>query len=184
MKQPTGALVSSVRRGGPAQAAGLKAGDVVLALNGTPIEHVDALGYRLATQPIGGIVQLPDPAQAARRRRSTSRWPSRPKARRRPRSSSRAAAPSPAPRSRRCRRRLAQRLGLRADTTGVTVVDIDARFAGRRFRLPAARHRARGQRRGDQLGRAAGRQIAGQQTRWWRFTVERDGQMLRQMLRY
>ena len=28
------------------------------------------------------------------------------------------------------------------------------------------------------------RQVAGMETRWWRFTVERDGQLLRQMLRY
>ena len=34
---------------GPADKAGSKPGDVVLALNGAPIEHVDALGYRLAT---------------------------------------------------------------------------------------------------------------------------------------
>ena len=28
------------------------------------------------------------------------------------------------------------------------------------------------------------KQAAGQQTRWWRFTVERDGRLLRQVLRY
>ena len=27
-------------------------------------------------------------------------------------------------------------------------------------------------------------QVASQNTRWWRFTIERDGQILRQMLRY
>ena len=27
-------------------------------------------------------------------------------------------------------------------------------------------------------------EIAGQDTRWWRFTVERDGKLMRQMLRY
>jgi hypothetical protein len=27
-------------------------------------------------------------------------------------------------------------------------------------------------------------EAAGQNTRWWRFTIERDGQVMRQMLRY
>ena len=51
--------------------------------------------------------------------------------------------------------RLAQRLGLRADTTGVTVVDIDRDSPAAGFGLAAEGHRARGQRRGNQHGRQA-----------------------------
>lgn len=53
-----GALVSKVLAGSPAEKAGLKPGDVVLAVNGIAVEHPDALGYRLATVGIGGTAKL------------------------------------------------------------------------------------------------------------------------------
>ena len=53
-----GALVSKVLPGGPAEKAGLKPGQVVLAVNGIPVEHPDALGYRLTTVGIGGTARL------------------------------------------------------------------------------------------------------------------------------
>jgi S1-C subfamily serine protease len=43
---------------GPAADAGLRAGDIVLGFNGQPIEHPDALGYRLATTGVGTSAQL------------------------------------------------------------------------------------------------------------------------------
>lgn len=48
-----GALVSSVIEGGPAEKAGMKPGQVIVAVNGIPVEHPDALGYRLTTVGIG-----------------------------------------------------------------------------------------------------------------------------------
>lgn len=48
-----GALVSAVAEGGPAEKAGMKAGQVVIAVNDIPVEHPDALGYRLTTVGIG-----------------------------------------------------------------------------------------------------------------------------------
>jgi Do/DeqQ family serine protease len=48
-----GALVSSVIEGGPAEKAGIKPGQVIVAVNGIPVEHPDALGYRLTTVGIG-----------------------------------------------------------------------------------------------------------------------------------
>ncbi len=53
MEKPTGALVSSVEATGPAGKAGLKAGDVVLQINGKPVESIEALDYRMATLSIG-----------------------------------------------------------------------------------------------------------------------------------
>jgi Do/DeqQ family serine protease len=53
-----GAIVNSVVDGGPAAKAGLQVGDVVTALNGKPVEHPDALGYRLATTGIGQMAKL------------------------------------------------------------------------------------------------------------------------------
>src|SRR5690606_34439973 len=58
MARPTGALVSSVAPGGPAARAGLRPGDVGLTMNGAPIEHSDALSYRLATQSVGAKAEL------------------------------------------------------------------------------------------------------------------------------
>ena len=48
-----GALVSSVIEGGPAEKAGIKPGQVIVAVNGVAVEHPDALGYRLTTVGIG-----------------------------------------------------------------------------------------------------------------------------------
>ena len=40
---PRGALVSSVEKGGPAEKAGLKEGDVILEFNGQPIDSAGLL---------------------------------------------------------------------------------------------------------------------------------------------
>ncbi|TCQ28506.1 Do/DeqQ family serine protease [Rhizobium sp. PP-CC-3G-465] len=53
-----GALVSSVIEGGPAEKAGIRPGEVVTAVNGIPVEHPDALGYRLTTVGIGKDARL------------------------------------------------------------------------------------------------------------------------------
>ena len=58
MRRPAGAIVIDVANGGPADKAGLRVGDVVLSINDQRIEHVDALGYRLATLPVGSKVEL------------------------------------------------------------------------------------------------------------------------------
>ncbi|WP_430243750.1 DegQ family serine endoprotease [Neorhizobium sp. DAR64861/K0K2] len=64
LKAARGALVSRVVEGGPADKAGLKPGEVVTAVNGIPVEHPDALGYRLTTAGLGKgaklSVQTPD----------------------------------------------------------------------------------------------------------------------------
>jgi serine protease Do len=52
MKTATGALVTQVEKGSPAEAAGLKAGDVVLKLDGKAIERSGELARRIAeTKP-------------------------------------------------------------------------------------------------------------------------------------
>jgi Do/DeqQ family serine protease len=182
MEAPAGALVSSVIEGGPATKAGLKPGDVVLKMNGTALESVDALGYRLATQSIGAkatfdvlskgqqqtldivLERAPEganPATVALRGRS-------------PFSGAKVAELSP---------RLAQRLGMRTDLTGVAVVGIDGGSPAAGFGFQA----------GDIVREVNGvtidnpkalEQVAAQNTRWWRFTIERDGQTLHQVLRY
>lgn len=58
LERARGALVSQVQPGSPAEKAGMKPGQVVTAVNGVPVEHPDALGYRLATVGIGGTARL------------------------------------------------------------------------------------------------------------------------------
>jgi len=58
MSAPEGALVTQVHAGGPAAEAGVKRGDVILAVDGEPVEDPRGLGYRIATHPLGGAVKL------------------------------------------------------------------------------------------------------------------------------
>jgi Do/DeqQ family serine protease len=53
-----GALVVSVIKGGPAEAAGVEPGQVITGVNGIEVEHPDALGYRLTTAGIGKTASL------------------------------------------------------------------------------------------------------------------------------
>ncbi len=56
--RPTGVLVNAVVRGGPAEKAGLKVGDVITAMDNAPIQSPDDLGYRLSTKGLGKIAQF------------------------------------------------------------------------------------------------------------------------------
>jgi Do/DeqQ family serine protease len=58
LKVARGALVSKIIADGPADKAGLRPGDVVIAVNGHEVEHPDALGYRLTTAGLGTTVKL------------------------------------------------------------------------------------------------------------------------------
>ncbi|MEP7123633.1 MAG: Do family serine endopeptidase [Byssovorax sp.] len=53
-----GALVSEVEPGGSAARAGIKSGDVVLAVNGTPIAHAEELPRRVAVHAPGTAIKL------------------------------------------------------------------------------------------------------------------------------
>ena len=55
---PSGVLVVAITGGGPAEAAGLQVGDVVLKLDGTPTPSVDAVHKLLTRERIGRRVSL------------------------------------------------------------------------------------------------------------------------------
>ncbi|OCJ18362.1 serine protease [Rhizobium sp. AC44/96] len=58
LSKARGAIVVKVTEGGPAAKAGLKAGEVITAVDGVPVEHPDALLYRLTTAGLGKSAKL------------------------------------------------------------------------------------------------------------------------------
>ncbi|MBV8143788.1 MAG: DegQ family serine endoprotease [Gammaproteobacteria bacterium] len=58
LPQPEGALVSSVEKGGPAEHAGVQAGDVILKLNGQPLKDSTELPVQIASIAPGTAVEL------------------------------------------------------------------------------------------------------------------------------
>ncbi len=56
ISRPTGVLVQSVLAASPAAKAGIKTGDLIVAVEGQGVDDPESLGYRFATRPIGGTV--------------------------------------------------------------------------------------------------------------------------------
>ncbi len=56
--RPTGALVVTVAEIGPAAEAGLKRGDVIIAVDGQSVDDAEGVGFRLAVKPLGGVAAL------------------------------------------------------------------------------------------------------------------------------
>ncbi|MET3599115.1 Do family serine endopeptidase [Martelella mangrovi] len=58
LKAARGAIVSAIRPGSPAEKIGLETGSVITAVNDIPVEHPDALLYRLTVAGIGNTADL------------------------------------------------------------------------------------------------------------------------------
>ncbi len=58
LERPSGALIGDVDKGGPADKAGLKPGDVIIAVDGTPITHSQELPRIIARHAPGSKVSL------------------------------------------------------------------------------------------------------------------------------
>jgi Do/DeqQ family serine protease len=58
LKRPVGALIANVQANSPAARAGLKAGDLIVSVDGQPVDDPNAFDYRFATQPLGGNAKL------------------------------------------------------------------------------------------------------------------------------
>jgi serine protease Do len=58
LPQDSGAMISDVVPGGPAEAAGLNVGDIVLAIDGAPMDGVPRLAFELFTRSAGDRVTL------------------------------------------------------------------------------------------------------------------------------
>jgi Do/DeqQ family serine protease len=58
LARPGGVLIREAYPGGPLASAGLKTGDVVLSVDGNPVDDIQALNYRVATHAPGARVRL------------------------------------------------------------------------------------------------------------------------------
>ena len=58
LESTRGALISQIEQGGPAARAGIRAGDVIVAVNGTAIQHAEELPRRVARNAPGATVDL------------------------------------------------------------------------------------------------------------------------------
>jgi Do/DeqQ family serine protease len=58
LKRPAGALIANVTAPSPAARAGLKAGDVIVSVDGQDVDDPNAFDYRFATKPLGGTANL------------------------------------------------------------------------------------------------------------------------------
>ncbi|RJF70917.1 DegQ family serine endoprotease [Rhodopseudomonas palustris] len=58
LKRPSGALVASVSKGSPSERAGLKVSDLIVSIDGFPVDDPNAFDYRFATRPLGGAAAI------------------------------------------------------------------------------------------------------------------------------
>ena len=181
MARPQGALVAGIEEGGPAEAAGLRLGDVVLSLDGKMVPHVESLGYRLATAGVGrtvelGIVSRGEPRNASIELREAPEVPER-ETRvlkdRSPFSGLEIMNLSP---------RVAQEVGLETTKRGVVITRVESNSAASRFGfrpkdIVVAVRDVPIETTGDL---AAITRLGG---RGWVYVLERDGREFRQFIR-
>ncbi len=181
LQKPRGALVAGVSRNSPADRAGLRAGDVILRINGALVPHVDALGYRLATIGIGrkaefeilsrnkkhivSIVLASAPETVPRDERKISG--------RSPFAGARVANLSPA---------VASEIGLKGDAKGVVILGVLRGSPAGRFGLRA---RDIVRKINDEVIKTSRQvqDIARERSRYWKYTIERNGRLIRQVVR-
>jgi Do/DeqQ family serine protease len=58
LTRPAGALVANLAPGGPAARAGIKTSDLIVSVDGTPVDDPNAFDYRFATKPLGGAAAI------------------------------------------------------------------------------------------------------------------------------
>ena len=58
LAKPEGILISQVAKGGPAAAAGIRPGDIIVAINGKPVDDPESMRFRLATLPMGSVAHI------------------------------------------------------------------------------------------------------------------------------
>ena len=175
LKRPVGALVATVTEKSPAARAGLKTGDLIVAVDGQTVDDQNAFDYRFATKPLGGSAQL-GVVRGGREAKLTMRWKPRRKRRARrvviqsrsPFMGVKIANISPA---------LADELRLEASAEGVVVIDVASGSTAQGL----------GFQRGDVIAQVNDEKIARtrdldrvakERQRLWRITIVRGGQSI------
>jgi serine protease Do len=179
LARPEGALIVSVHPQSPFGEAGLKRGDVILALDGKPIESAKEFSYRVATSAIGSstIVEF---QRAGARKETRVNLIEAPETTERDQTLIEGHSPftgmvvanlSPA---------VSEELDLPASSTGVVAIDIKGGPASRLFR------------RGDVITEVNGTAIDSVETLsdvvqsaegYWELAIKRGGRVLRMRLR-
>ena len=175
MARPEGALIISLHPESPLAKAGLARGDVVLALEGKPVETAQELGYRAATTAIGATIIVEYQRKGDRKETQVTMIAAPETVKRddtpitgpNPLAGAIAANLSPA---------VADELGLPADAAGVVVYKVDKAPAARFFKP------------GDILLDVNGAKIdsvdslnaaLGDSGSMWRLTINRGGRVLK-----
>ena len=175
LKRPGGALIANVSPGSPAARAGLKTGDLIVAVDGQAVDDPNAFDYRFATKPLGGSAQV-GLLRSGKETRVTGALEPAPDVprdelvigSRSPFLGAKVANLSPA---------LAEELRIDAKAEGVAVIDVPDNSIAARY----------GFRRGDVIVMVNGEAIAttrdleraaGDATRTWSVTILRGGQRI------
>ncbi|HXV29287.1 MAG TPA: Do family serine endopeptidase, partial [Sinorhizobium sp.] len=176
-----GALVTAVLPDGPAANAGMKPGQVVTAVDGVPVEHPDALGYRLTTVGIGHEARVTisehgkaqDITLKLERAPETTPRDERLIEGRNPFAGAVVANLSP---------RLADELRMPASSQGVVVTEINRGSPAARIGLePKDIVRSVNGATIDSSKTLVG--VLAEDASFWRVEIERDGQIIRQFFR-
>jgi Do/DeqQ family serine protease len=175
LKRPGGALIANVSPGSPAARAGLKTGDLIVAVDGQTVDDPNAFDYRFATKPLGGSAQVGLSRNGQEMHVTVPLEPAPDVPRdelvigsRSPFLGAKVANLSPA---------LAEELRIDAKAEGVAVIDVPDNSIAARY----------GFRRGDVIVIVNGEPIAktrdleraaGEATRTWSVTILRGGQRI------
>jgi Do/DeqQ family serine protease len=179
LDRPTGALITTVADGSPAATTGLRAGDIIVAVDAKEVSDPNAFQYRFTTRGTSGEVTLEVLRAGTRRKLSVSLMvaPETPARDARdltgnnPLSGSKVANLSPA---------VADELSI-SDTKGVVVLETEAYSVARRI----------GVQPGDIISEINGEKIdtarnleklVGKGARVWRMSIKRGGQTIRTVI--
>ena len=181
LKAVRGALVIKVAENGPAGAAGLKPGEVITAVNDIPVEHPDALGYRLMTAGLGKAVRLTVLDNGAEKAVNMT-LATAPETKPREELLVKGANPLAGAMTANLSPKVADELRMPAETQGVVILDV--KRGSPAARLGFAPHDVIVSINGVEIDSTKTLATAlAEEGGFWRVEIERDGQRLRQFFR-
>jgi Do/DeqQ family serine protease len=181
LERPTGVLVAAVTPKSPAEQAGLKVGDLILAIDGRPIEDPDTFGYRFALKGLSGQTELTT-QRGKQRGSATLKLMSAPETRPRDVLKVRARSPLVGATTMNLSPAVADELQIETGTDGVVVADVEEGSTANQIGLQ----------KGDILVAVNGKEVATTKdlermvqnpAQVWELTITRNGQTLRSVFR-